>query len=51
MTAVGLGEQFSQAVGPGSNLCRAKYILDFTDICQKFYSNGSHGTVGRRAGF
>ena len=36
MTAVGLGQQGSQAVGPGSSLCRAKYFFDFTDICQKF---------------
>ena len=51
MTAVGLGQQGSQAVGPGSSLCRAKYLYDFTDICQKFHSNGSQGTVGRTTGF
>ena len=33
MTAVGLGQQGSQAVGPGSSLCRAKYFYDFTDFC------------------
>ena len=47
MTAVGLGQQGSQAVSPGSSLCRAKYFYAFTHICQKFHSNGSHGTVGR----
>ena len=47
MTAVGLGQQGSQAVGPGS----AKYFHDFTDNCQKFHSNGSHGTVGETTGF
>ena len=30
MTAMGLGQQCSQAVGPGSSLCRAKYFNDFT---------------------
>ena len=40
MTAVGLGQQGSQAVGP------AKYFYDFTDICQKFHSNGSHDPMG-----
>ena len=36
MTAVGLGQQGSQAVGPGSSHCPAKYFYDFTDICEKF---------------
>ena len=36
MTAVGLGQLASQAVGPGPSLCRAKIFFDFTDICQKF---------------
>ena len=39
MTAVGLGQQGSQAtqaIGPGSSLCRAKYLYDVTNICQKF---------------
>ena len=51
MTAVGLGQQGFQAVGPGSSLCRAKYFHDFADFCQKFHSNGSHGTVSRTTGF
>ena len=34
MTALGLGQQSSQAVGPGSSLCRAKYLYDFTEIYQ-----------------
>ena len=32
MTAVELGQQVSEAVGPGSSLCRAKYFNDLTDI-------------------
>ena len=51
MTAVGLGQQSSEAVGAGSSLCRAKYFYDFTDIFQKFQSIGFHGTVGRATGF
>ena len=51
MTAVGLGEHGSPAAGPGPSLCRAKYFYDFTGICQKFHSNGYHGTVGRTTGF
>ena len=54
MTAVGLGQQGSQAVGPGSSLCRAKYVYDFTDNFQKFHSfhsNGFHGTMRRTTGF
>ena len=51
MTAVGLGQQGSEATGPGSSFCRAKYFYDFTDIRQKFHSNGSHGTVSRITGF
>ena len=47
MTAVGIGQLGSQAISPGSSPCRAKYIYDFTDICQKFHSDGSHCTVGR----
>ena len=47
MTAVGLGQQGFQALGPGSSLSRAKELNDFTDICQKLHSNDSHGTVGR----
>ena len=31
-----VGQQGSEVVGPGSNLGRAKYFYDFTDICQKF---------------
>ena len=49
MTAVWLGQQGSEAVGPGSSLCHAKYFYDFTDICQKF--NDSYGTVGRTTWF
>ena len=49
MTAVGLGQQGSQAACSGSSLCRAKYFYDFTDIVRN--SNGSHGTVGRTTGF
>ena len=45
MTTVGLRQQGSQAVGPGSSLRRAKYFSNFADICQKFHFNGSHGTV------
>ena len=30
--AVWLGQQFSEVVGPGSNLCRVWYFNDFTDI-------------------
>ena len=37
MTEVGLGQQGSQAVGPGSSIRGAKYFHDFTDICQKLY--------------
>ena len=36
MTAVGLGQQGSEAVGLGSNLCRVRYFYDFTDIRQNF---------------
>ena len=40
----------SQPVGPGSNLCRARYFsmisLTFVTV-----SNCSHGTLGRTAGF
>ena len=28
--------KISQAVGPGSNLCRAKNFYESTDICPKF---------------
>ena len=52
MTAIGLGQQGSQAVGPDLSLCRAKYFYDFTYICHKFHSNGSsHDTVGKTTGF
>ena len=51
MTAVGLGQHGSPAEGPGPSFCRAKYFYDFTGICQKFHSKGSHGTVGRTTGF
>ena len=34
MTAVGLGQQGSEAVGPGSSLCRANYFYDITEFCQ-----------------
>ena len=51
MTAVGLGQQNSEAVAPGSNLCRVRYFYDFIEICQKFCLNGSHGTVGRKTWF
>ena len=51
MTAVGLGQHGSPAEGPGPSLCRAKYFHDFTGICQKFHSNGSHGTVCRTTRF
>ena len=33
MSAVGLGQQGSEATGPGSSLSHAKYFYDFTDIC------------------
>ena len=32
MSAVGLGQQRSKAVGPGSNLCCVRCFYDFTDI-------------------
>ena len=48
MTAVELGQQGSQAVGPGSSLCRAKYFYNLAFV-RNF--NGSHGTVGRTTGF
>ena len=32
MSAVGLGQQRSAAVGPGSNLWLVRYFYDFTDI-------------------
>ena len=50
MTAVGLGQQGSQAQGPGSNICRA---INFLMILLTFArnSNCSHGTVGRTTGF
>ena len=51
MTAVALGQHGSPAECPGPSLCRAKYFYDFTGICQKFLSNGYHGTVGRTTGF
>ena len=51
MTAVGLRQQGSEAVGPRSNLCRIRYFHDFTDIYQKFHFNDSHGTVGRTTWF
>ena len=51
MTAVALGQKGSQAVGPDSSLCRAKYLYDFADICQKFSFNGSHGPMGRTREF
>ena len=51
MTAVGLEQKGSQAIGPGSSLCRAKYFYDFADVCHKFHSNGSYGTVGKTTGF
>ena len=51
MTAVVLGQEGFQAVGPGSSLYRAKYLNDFTDICQKFHSNGSHSIGGWTTGF
>ena len=47
---MGLGPQGSEAVNPGSSPCRAKHFYDFADFCQKFHSNGSHGTVGRQHG-
>ena len=33
MTAVGLGQQGSEATGPRSTLCRAKYFVTFMRIC------------------
>ena len=32
MSTVGLGQKRSEAVGPGSNLCRVRYFYDFTGI-------------------
>ena len=51
MTAVGLGQQGSEATGPGSSLSCAKCFYDVIDICQKFHSNGSHGTMSGTTGF
>ena len=31
MSAVGLGQQRSEAVGPVLNLCRVSYFYDFTE--------------------
>ena len=42
MTAVGLGQQGSEAVGPGLSLCRAKNFYDFTDFCQRFLKLVKH---------
>ena len=36
MTAVGLGQQGSEAVGPVSSLCRVKHFHDLIDIYQNF---------------
>ena len=36
LTAVVSGQHGSEAIGPGSSLCRAKFFNDFTEICQKF---------------
>ena len=49
MTAVGLGQQGSHAIGPGSSLCRAKYLLISLTFVRN--SNGFHGTVGRTTVF
>ena len=46
-----LAQQGSQEVGSGSSLRCAKCLYEFTDIGQKFHSNGSHGTVDRTTGF
>ena len=32
MSAMGLGQQRSEAVGPRSNLCRVRYFYDFSNI-------------------
>ena len=32
MSAVALGQQRSEAVGPGSSLCRVRCFYNFTDI-------------------
>ena len=39
MTAVGLGQQGSEAIGPGSNLCRVIYLYDFFASAGYNYSN------------
>ena len=31
MSALGLGQQRSEAIGPGSNICRVRYFYDFTE--------------------
>ena len=49
MTTVGLRQQGSEALGPGSNLCRVNYFYDSLAFVRN--SNGSHGTVGRTTGF
>ena len=51
MAAVGLGQQGSEATGPGSTLSRAKYFYHFTKVCQKFHLKASHGTGGKTTGF
>ena len=43
MTALALGQDGYKATGPGSKPSRARCIYVFTDICQKFHSNGSQG--------
>ena len=48
MTAVGLGQQGSQVVGPGSSICRGKYLYALTFV--RNYG-GYHGTVGKTTRF
>ena len=44
-----VGQQVSEAVGPGSSLCRVIYFS--TSLTFVRISNCSHGTLGRRTGF
>ena len=41
---MGLRQQGSQAVVPGSSLCRAESFHNFIDICSEFHSNAPYGT-------
>ena len=42
-------QQGSQAVGPVSSLCRAKFFFDFLTFVRNY--NGYHGIIGRTTAF